>query len=268
MHFRRHETYVMAVEESTDDATGFTVIAAVAVPARWVRPAHAYWHRHLRRFGIPRDAELHATLLVSGKGAVRDIAHRYPRPAGVANSDHNKRIGRALVRASLRRIASINEMRVAIFGIPTPRIPIAYAETFRALGAGVVRTSNYLGVSKVGHVLIDGQDRKLQRLHYESTYLLYRSTAIPHRLRNRREWVMGGATLAESHLVELVQMADLVAFAGLKAHVGHPHLSGAARRDLIDYAQTCWNRNIDVTDDCLRGADAVFGGTQLTRAVP
>jgi hypothetical protein len=268
MHLRRNETYVMAIEESTDHASGFTVVAVVAVPARWVRPAHAFWHRHLRQFGVPRDAELHATELAAGKGAIRDIVHRYPRPAGVSRADHQRRLGRVLIRRSLRRIASINEVRVALFGTPTPRIPIAYAETFAAMGAEVVARSSYLGTPRIAHVLIDGQDRKLQRLHYESAFLLYRSPRMPKRLRDRREWIIGGATLAESHLVELVQMADIVAFSGLKAHLGHPVLGGFAQKDLIEYASGCWRRNIDMTDSCISAANAVFGACDLTHAVP
>jgi hypothetical protein len=167
MQFRRNETYVVAIEESSDPESGYTVIAAVAVPSRWMRPAHAYWHRHLRRFGIPRDSEMHATELVAGKGAIRDIVHRYPTPAGVSDNDHRRRLGRAVLRRSLRRIASINEIRIAMFGIQNPRIPVAYADAYAALGAGLVQRANYRGVPRVGHMLIDGQDRKLQRLHYE-----------------------------------------------------------------------------------------------------
>jgi hypothetical protein len=155
-----------------------------------------------------------------------------------------------------------------MFGIPTPRIPVAYAEAYAALGAGLALRANSRGTARIGHVLIDGRDRKLQRLHYESAYLLYRSPRIPGRLRNRREWIMGGATLAESDLVELVQMADLVAFSGLKAHLGHAEMGGYARGDLIDYASTCWNRNIDMTQACLAASVTVFGGTALAHAAP
>jgi hypothetical protein len=269
MNFRTTETYVVTLEESTDDVTGDTVIAAVALPSRWIRAAHAYWHRHLRRFGVARDAELHSTELIRGKGIVRDIEGRFPRPPGVSKNDHQRRIGRLLVRRSLRRIASINEMRIGLFCIPTPRIPIAYAEAFAAIGAGIALRASSRGVPRVAHILIDGQDRKLPRLHYESTYLLYRSQRLPRRFRSdRREWMMGGATLAESGLSELVQMADIVAFAGLKARLGDPITGGYAQHDLIDFASTCWGREIDLTNACINAATSAFGQCSLLHAIP
>ncbi len=79
---------------------------------------------------------------------------------------------------------------------------------------------------------------------------------------------MGGATLAESHLTELIQMADIIAFAGLKAHLGDPLTGAYARGDLAGYASSCWRRNIDVTDTCIAAGVSVYGASALARAVP
>ena len=75
---------------------------------------------------------------------------------------------------------------------------------------------------------------------------------------------MGGATLAESHLSELVQMADLVAFAGLKAALADPNSGTFAQRDLIDYAAHCWSRDIDLTNACIDAASHLFGASALS----
>ena len=64
-------------------------------------------------------------------------------------------------------------------------------------------------------------------------------------------------------MCELIQMADLVAYAGLKAHLGDPTLGAYLRNDLVDYAAQSWRRRIDLTEACLTATDTLFGPSAL-----
>jgi Protein of unknown function (DUF3800) len=197
-------TYLVYVDDSGNES--YRLYTAIFVPAlewravvaRWLE-----WRRSLEeRFEIPVLYEIHSAKFFAGRGR--------PSIAEGQRVNVDRALRRSIGREALELVAEI-QPRVVTAARPGNAVAPTYAGLVRCI------EDELTSLAAVGIVIVDGQDE-------DATYW---SAHRDLSLANRR--VIEDPWMQPSHASQLIQMADVVAYAA------HQQLTADGRRSMADW---------------------------------
>ena len=220
----RNEDYVAFLDESGNGGagTGLEVVSGVLIPARWLRPAERRWRHFIAdRLGNKSGrTEIKSRDLPKGRGVAFHAQQRMLSSGAVGLSAEDA--GRQFYADALEHIWRIAEVRVLTVGLPTKRPNDTYRLWFWLAYAALTERPRSPR-PRLPLVVIDGQDQAFRDSQDLIAHRFHRSfSGLQPYVRGGREWFVGGATLQDSKLHPMVQMADLTAGAGRMALEGGP----------------------------------------------